>query len=77
LNIQCGKEELERLYRIGAQVKRGLETIESQESKLSKEAKDVFYQIKNRFLKVYEKTENNLRLKHFDAILKEEYLKKK
>jgi hypothetical protein len=76
LNNQCGEEELERLYRIGAQVKRGLETIESQESRLSKEAKDVFYQIKNRFLKVYEKTENGLRLKHFDAILKEEYLKK-
>jgi hypothetical protein len=77
LENHCSKEELNRINRIGAQVKRGIEIMESHESRLSKEAYEVFYQIKKTFLNVYENTNNDLRLKHYDDILKEEYKKNK
>lgn len=77
LKNQCSKEELNRINRIGSQVKRGIEIMESHESRLSKEAYEVFYQIKKTFLNVYENTNNDLRLKHYDDILKEEYIKYK
>jgi len=74
---QCSKEELNRINRIGAQVKRGIEIMESHESRLSKEAHEVFYKIKKTFLNVYENTNNDLRLMHYDDILKEEHIKNK
>jgi hypothetical protein len=76
LEKQHSKEESDRLNRIGAQVKRGIEIIETHESRLSKEAIEIFYLIKNRFLEVYENSDNDLRLKYYDAILKEEFMKK-
>jgi len=67
----------DRINRIGAQVKRGIEIIENYESRLSSEAYEVFNQIKKGFLNVYEKTDIDLRLKNYDSILKEEYQKNK
>jgi hypothetical protein len=75
LESQSSTEESERLNRIGAQVKRGFEILESHDSKLSKEAKEVFHVTKTRFLNVYENTDYNLRLKHYNYILNEERLK--
>ncbi len=77
LENQFTIEESNRINRIGAQVKRGIEIMESHESRLSKEAYEVFYKIKKMFLNVYENTNNDLRLKHYDDILKEEYIKNK
>ena len=77
LESQSSTEESERLNRIGAQVKRGIEIMESHKSRLSKEAHEVFYKIKKTFLNVYENTNNDLRLKHYDDILKEEHIKNK
>ena len=75
LGSQSSTEESERINRIGAQVNRGIEIMESHGSKLSKEANEVFHLIKTRFLNVYEKTDYDLRLKHYSSILKEERLK--
>jgi hypothetical protein len=75
LESQSSTEESERINRIGAQVKRGLEILERHESKLSKRAKEVFHLTKTRFLNVYENTDYDLRLKHYNSILKEERLK--
>ncbi len=75
LGSQSSTEESERINRIGAQVKRGIEIMESHDSKLSKEANEVFHLIKTRFLKVYENTDYDLRIKHYNNILKEERLK--
>ena len=77
LESQCCKEESDRINRIGAQVKRGVEILESHESRLSKEANKILHQIKKQFLNVYENTDKDLRLKNYDCILKEEYLKNK
>jgi hypothetical protein len=75
LEEQYSKEETERLNRIGAQITRGIEIIESQKSRLSKYALEVFKEIKETFLFTYTKTDNDIRLKHYNIILKEESLK--
>jgi hypothetical protein len=77
LENQSSKEESNRINRIGAQVKRGIEIMEIHESRLSKEANEVFYQIKKSFLNVYDNTNIDLRIKHYDDILKQEYIKNK
>lgn len=75
LESQFSAEESERINRIGAQVKRGLEILESHDSKLSKEAEEVFHLTKARFMNIYENTDYDLRIKHYNNILKEERLK--
>jgi hypothetical protein len=77
LDSQCSEEESDRINRIGAQVKRGIEILESHELRLSKEANEILHLIKKRFLTLYKKTNIEIRLKNYDSILKEEYLKNK
>ena len=76
LENNSSHEDSERIQRIGAQVKRGIEIMESHKSKLSEEARDLFNQIILRFSESYEKYKDKSN-KHYKIILKEEALKNK
>lgn len=69
-------DNVERIYRVGAQVKRGIEILENNLTKMSKDAKELFFQIKSKFLFTYDSTSKILRTNYYNAIIEEEVLKK-